>query len=319
MAAPSLSTSPLDGVAVVVPVVTPLTPEGRPDLDSMRSLLDFVLAAGVDGVLALGSSGESVALSRADREAVGAAVVEHVGARTHVMLGLPTAGTADAQEEAVRLAALGPSSLLAAVPAGLRLSDAELRRHIEAIAAAGAPVVAYDVPGRAGWPMEIATVAALAADGTAVALKDSTGDIVKARRYVRALAGHSGFRMLTGCEEVIDGSLLAGYHGSVPGLANVFPRWHVALAQAAAAGRWERASALQAEIVELMDLYFQPIPGASFMASFLGTVKEALRQLGVIAHTTSCVPVTGIDEALSAHVSAVLARAEEMQAVLVDA
>jgi len=310
--------SPLDGVAVVVPIVTPLLPDGRPDLDSLRSLLDFVLTAGVDGVLALGSSGESVSLSRADRELVGAAAVEHVGQRRHVMLGLPTAGTADAREEAARLAALGPGSILAALPAGLRHSDSELRAHFATIAGAGAPVVVYDVPGRAGAALEIPTVAALAEDGTAVALKDSTGDVVKARRYARALAGRDGFRMLTGCEEVIDGSLLAGYHGAVPGLANVFPRWHVALAQAAAEGRWERASALQAGIVELMDLYFQPIPGASFMASFLGTVKEALRQLGVIEHNVSSAPITPVDAALVAHVTQALARATELEAVLTD-
>lgn len=299
-----------------MPLVTPLLPDGTPDLGSLASLIDFVIERGVDGMLVLGSSGECVALPAAQRRQVVSAAAEHTRARAHLMVGVPTLGSADALDEARQIAAHGADSLLVAAPAGMRLSGGEMHRHFETVAGAGLPVVAYDVPARVGQALDVSTLASLASTGVIAAVKDSTGDIVKARRLVEATREQHGLLRYTGCEEVIDGSLLAGYQGAIPGLANVFPQFHVALARQATAGDWAQVSGLQAHIVKLMDLYFHPLPGGSFLAQFFASVKLALLRLGVIEHATTSSVFVQADDALRGHVDAILALATELAAGL---
>lgn len=308
-----MTRAPLPTEGVLVPLVTPMRPDHRPDLDSLRSLIDFVLGQGAVGVLVLGSSGECVALPAADRTAVATAAVEATRGRAHTMLGVPTLGSLDARDEAARLADLGADSLLVAAPAGMRLSSGELERHFTTVAEVGTPVVAYDVPARVAVGLEPSSVAALARAGVVAGLKDSTGELPKATRYAAALRDVDGVVSYTGCEECIDASLLAGYSGSIPGLANVFPQFHVALARAATAGDWSGAAARQAEIGRLLDLYFQPVPGGSFLAQFFGGVKAALVELGVIAHDTTSSVLTPVDDALRAHAARLVALGRELE------
>lgn len=298
---------------VIVPLVTPLTPERELDLDSLGRLIDHVIDAGVDGVLALGSSGECVALSASQRLEVAEYVTDYARGRTRIMLGVPAWGAADAIGEAHALAALDPDWLLVCAPGGMRLSPDEHARHFERIADAGAPVIAYDVPARVIVGLDPALIRSLGERGIVAGLKDSTGDIVKARAYADALRGLDGFERLTGCEEVIDGTLLLGYNGAVPGLANVFPEWHVALAAAAGDGRWEDAARIQGEITQLLQLYFHALPGGSFLAQFFGSVKEALRQKGVIAHATTSAEFVPADDALARHTADILALGERLR------
>jgi 4-hydroxy-tetrahydrodipicolinate synthase len=301
---------PVNGI--IVPLVTPMRPDGLPDLGSLASLIDFVLGRGAAGVLVLGSSGECIALPAAQRRRVVSFAAGCTRGRTHLMVGVPTLGSADALDEARWIADQGAGSLLVAAPAGMRLSSGELYRHFEVLAGAGAPVVAYDVPGRVGQALDADMLASLARNGVIAAVKDSTGDIVKARKLVEATREQPGLLRYTGCEEVIDGSLLAGYDGAIPGLANVFPQFHVALARLAAAGDWAQASRQQAHIMALLDLYFHPLPGGSFLAQFFASVKQALVRLGVIEHATTSPVLVQADDGLRAHVDAILALAEEL-------
>ena len=298
---------------VFVPLVTPLLPDRSPDLESLTSLIGFLLDHRVSGLLVLGSSGECAALPAADRDLVAGAAITSARGRAHVMVGVSTVGTIDASAEAKRLAGMGADSLLVAAPAGMRLAAAELERHFRALADCGAPVVAYDVPARVGIALEPHSVARLAREGVIAGIKDSTVELPKAMRYASALRGVPGFVTYTGCEECIDASMLAGYSGAIPGLANVFPWLPVALVQAAARGDWKRASTLQAAMVELLDLYSYPLQGGSFLAQFFGTVKSALVELGVIAHATSSAVFAEPDRGLHEHVARVLARSRDLE------
>lgn len=299
--------------SVIVPLITPLLADHRVDLDSLSSLLDYVLGHGVDGVLALGSSGECVTLSAAQRFEVARHVVSYTSDRAHVMLGVPAWGDADAMGEARRLAELAPDSLLICAPAGMRLSADEIAAHYRSFAGLDVPVIAYDVPSRVSVDLDPVIIGSLAADGVIRGLKDSSGDIVKARRFADATRAIEGFARYTGCEEVIDGSLLIGYHGGIPGLANVFPEWHVGLVAAAQDNRWVDATALQGDVVELLELYSCELPAAGFVARFLGAVKEALRQLGVITTSTTSSVLVQPDRGLADHVSRVLDRADVLR------
>lgn len=304
---------PLPNPGVLIPVVTPLSPDGTPDLDSFGRLLDFGLAAGVDGFLVLGSSGEAVPLAAAERYEVATKAAAHCGGRVHLMFGIVSHGTKDAIADGRRLAAIGADSLLLTAPAGLAMSQTEIEGHFRMVAGAvGAPVVAYDVPTRVGVSLSAELVARLAGDGTIAGLKDSSGDLVRGRGVCEATRHIGGFVRYTGCEQVIDGALLAGYHGTIAGLANVFPQFHVELIRRVAAGDWTGAAEVQSLIMQLLELYFHPLEYASFTAQFFAVVKEALVQLGVIAHGRTSPPLVQADDAMRAHVAAMLRLGAEL-------
>ena len=305
---------PLPTPGVLVPLVTPLHPDGTADLDSLASLIDFTTSAGVDGVLVLGSSGEWLWLAGAERAKVAERAITYGTPRTHVMLGLPHHGTADSADAAARLGALNPGSLLVSAPAGDRPSPAELARHYEQIASrVDVPLIAYEVPSRVGSVLGADLIRRLGEAGTIAGVKDSSGDIVGGRMISQATRHLPGFVSYTGCEQCIDAAMLGGFSGAIPGLANVFPEFHVELMSRAAAGDWQGAAAIQNAIIGLLDLYSHALPDASFSAQFFAVVKEALVQRGIIAHATTSRPLTQSDEGIRAHAAALLERGVELR------
>jgi 4-hydroxy-tetrahydrodipicolinate synthase len=123
----------------------------------------------------------------------------------------------------------------------------------------------------------------------------------------------AGFVRYTGCEQCIDGAMLGGYDGTIAGLANVFPEFHVELVRRAAAGDWAGAAEIQSAVVSLLDLYFHALPDASFSAQFFAVVKEALVQRGVIAHSTTSNPLTPVDDGIRRHAAQMLERGAELR------
>lgn len=293
---------------VIVPMVTPLSPDGTVDADSTASLSRFLIDAGVDGLLVLGSTGENSALSRDERRRAVSAVVAGAAGRVHVMAGVPSLGTADAAVDATEYATLGADSVLLPAPSGFALSQDELADHFRAVAtAARLPISAYHVPSRVHVNLGDDLLVALAKDGVITGIKDSSGNLGAARARSERLR-EEGLQIghFTGSEECIDGFFLGGGSGCVPGLANVVPQLHVALARSAAAGDWPAASKLQAKLIPVLEVYSHPVPGGSFIAQVFAGLKEALVQLGVIAHNTTAPPLRQGDAALSDHIRRVL-------------
>jgi 4-hydroxy-tetrahydrodipicolinate synthase len=236
-----------------------------------------------------------------------AAVVRAGAGRVPVLAGVAALGTADARADATSFAAEGADAILASAPFGFELSQRELSGHFRAMAAAapGVPIMAYEVPSRVKVSLGTGLVSELLGDGVIAGLKDSSGNIGAARLRSGALRGVPWLHY-TGAEECIDAFLLGGGNGSVPGLANVFPQFHLNLSRRAARGDWAGAREAQDLINQLLDLYFHPLPDASFSAQFFAIVKEALRQRGVIEGATTSVPFLQADQSLVQHVAAFL-------------
>lgn len=310
----ALQRVPIPMHGIVPPMVTPLLGDGRPDLDSIDSLVDYLIAGGATGILVLGSCGENGALSREHRLVVAERTIEHVARRVHVTVGLPALGLPDARVDASEYATMGADSLL--VPASFVFphSQRELVGYFSGIheAGNGAPLIAYNVPGRTGVVLEAPLLRELAAEQIIGGVKDSSGDIEGHRRLAEATSDLDGFARLSGSELSMDGVLLAGFHGVVPGLANAFIEFHVELARRAEHGDWAGASDMQGRICALFDLYMSPIGDGSFNAVVLASLKEALVQRGVIATSTTSSPFRQTDDGLRRHVADVLARAEEI-------
>lgn len=297
-------------------MVTPLLPSGAPDLESLDRLVDHLIETGVSGLLVLGSTGEAGMLDQGSREKVLHEVVERTSGRVHVMAGVPALGTQDTIDMVRRWSALEPDSLLVTAPYAFQLSATELTEHFRLVArSTSIPVLAYNIPVRVQVVLQPAWISDLAREGVIQGVKDSSGDVQAAHTLATSTSDLSGFRRYTGSEQAMDGWLLAGFDAVVPGLANPFSRFHVELTRRASVGDWSGARRVQDAVVDLPRLYQYSIPGASFTASAIASMKEALVQQGVIATSTLATPFVQPDAGLRTHVKKIVERASDLMAV----
>jgi 4-hydroxy-tetrahydrodipicolinate synthase len=290
--------APLCGV--VPPLCTPLTHNADVDRGSLHALVDRVIEAGVSAVFALGSSGEAAFLSDAQRATALAAVVEAVAGRVPVLAGVIDMTTARVADHARTAAAAGADALVATAPFYTATHPVEIADHFRRLRdAVGLPLFAYDIPSAVHTKLPAATVLALAQDGTLTGLKDSSGADGPLRRLLVELRRRGlteSFSVLTGSELTVDGALLAGAHGVVPGLGNVDPHGFVRLYEHARAGRWREAAAEQdrlAALYAITDAGDMAAMGRS--SSALGAFKAALRLLGVIDCAATAAPQVPLD------------------------
>ncbi|MFE7504686.1 dihydrodipicolinate synthase family protein [Promicromonospora sp. NPDC057488] len=281
---------------IVPPILTPLTPDGEVDTASLERLTRHLVAAGVHGVFVLGSTGEVAYLTDAQREQVVRTVVRAVDGRVPVMAGAIDLTTARVAGQARALAAAGADAVVATVPVYAINDYPEIERHLRTVAAAvDVPLFAYDVPVRVRTKLPVDLLVRLGREGVLAGVKDSSGDDVAFRRLVLAnAAAGSPLALFTGHELVVDGMLLLGADGVVPGLANVDAAAYVRLWDLAQAGKWEDARDEQDRIAALFEIVFQAA-GRSGDAAGVGAFKVAVQRQGLIDTDTLAYPLEALD------------------------
>ncbi|MFJ9407836.1 dihydrodipicolinate synthase family protein [Streptomyces sp. NPDC101393] len=302
--------APLTGV--VPPLCTPLTDTGQVDVRSLAALTEHLVSAGVDGLFVLGSTGEAAYLSDDQRRTVIETVVGTAGGRLPVLAGAIDMATARVLDHARTACGLGADAIVATAPFYTRTHPAEISDHYTRLRnAVDLPLFAYDIPPAVHTKLPSDTVLALAGEGVLAGLKDSSGDDGALRRLlVRLRAVDPAFSVLTGSELSVDGALLAGAHGVVPGLGNVDPAGYVRLYAHAREGRWRAAAAEQdrlAALFSLTDVGDENEMGRS--SSALGAFKAALHMLGVIAAPATAAPQLPLDDAANRTVRRLLEEA----------
>ncbi|MFG3164356.1 dihydrodipicolinate synthase family protein [Streptomyces sp. NPDC048232] len=295
--------TPLRGI--IPPVITPLTPAGEVDTGSVRRLAEHLITAGVHGLFLLGSSGETAYLTDAQRLTALEAVVDAAAGRVPVLAGVIETTTARVLDRAADAVRAGADALVATAPFYTRTHPVEIADHFRRIReGAGLPLFAYDIPVAVHTKLPRDVVLGLAADGTLAGLKDSSGDEGSLRRLLVELRPRTpDFSVLTGSELTVDGALLAGADGVVPGLGNVDAHGYVRLYAAARAGDWAAARAEQhrlAALFALTDAGDPALMGPS--SSALGAFKAAARLLGLIDCAATAAPQVPLDEAAVARV-----------------
>lgn len=283
---------------VVPPVLTPLTDDGELDLPSLERLVTRMLEAGVHGLFALGSSSETVFFDDARRTAVLEAVSGIVAGQVPVLAGVIETQL-DRVLTHVRVAErVGAAGVVATAPFYAITGPDEVEAHFRGIAAAtDLPVWAYDIPVCTHYKLAPDLLARLGAEGVLTGVKDSSGDDVSFRRLaMQNSAAGEPLTLLTGHEVVVDGSYLAGAHGSVPGLGNVDPGGYVRMHEAAVAGDWATVRQEQDRLAELFEIVFVPTDKTG-PAAGIGAFKTALRHLGVIDSNRMAPPMASLGEA----------------------
>ena len=250
------TTAPRPG-GVVVPLVTPLLPDGRVNEPVLRDVVD-ALVPDLDGLFALGSSGELAWLPDDVAMRVARVAVDRVAGRIPVYIGVSDTGTARTLERAARFADAGADYLVVTTPFYYPVvSEARLVDHFAAVAdRTPAPIVLYNIPSHTHCRLTPAVVEALSDHPRIAGIKDSTGDWAA---FDRILALRSdGFHVLQGHERLAAVSLWAGADGLITSVANFAPRLLQALAASIREdGRRSESLALQASIRRLAEVFAQ--------------------------------------------------------------
>jgi 4-hydroxy-tetrahydrodipicolinate synthase len=277
---------------IIPPMCTPFSDAGEIDTQSVRTLAEHLIAGGVHGIFALGSSGECASLTARQRQVVLGELLAAVSGRVPVLVGILDTSTERCVEHGLAARAAGADALVLAPTFYYRVGQAELIDLYRAVrAAVDLPLIAYDVPATVNVKLETATIKQLAEEGVIAGLKDSSGATELFRRVLLATRGTS-FRVFTGSELIVDACLRMGAHGSVPGLANIFPAEYVQIYNLSRDGEWDAAAALQERLLAcFFELIGQGDPGFSASSSALGGFKTGLKLRGAIASTRVAAPL----------------------------
>lgn len=262
----------------LVAVVTPMRPDGAIDFGAWSRLLDFHLANGTRGVVVGGTTGESPTLTDPELHELLVTAIERTRGRAQVIAGAGLSGTAATVERVRWISGLGVDGLLVVTPAYNKPTQEGLFQHFSAVAAAaGKPVLLYNVPGRTAVDMLPVTTARLARVPGIAAIKEAVADIGRIRELV-ALCG-PGFDVLSGDDATAREALLAGARGVISVTANVAPLQMSELVAAALAGDAAGAARIDGPLGALHESLFveaNPIP-VKWVLSEMGLIDAGIR------------------------------------------
>jgi len=273
----------------IAAAVTPLRDE-RPDAAAVPPYVDFLAGHGVDGVLALGTTGEGVMFAPRQRVEIAEAFLAAAAGRIEVAVHVGAQTTRDTVALAEHAAGAGAAAVAVIAPPYFALDEDELLAHFVAAAAACAPVpfYLYEFEARSGYAIPVAVVERLRERAPNLAgLKVSDSPWAKVAPYLL-----EGLDVFVGAEALLVEGLAAGAAGAVSGLAASFPDAVVPLVRAPSAELGEKARALRASLSRL------PFHAAS---------KTALGLRGVPVTAEVCAPLRGLSGAEQEEVERIVA------------
>jgi 4-hydroxy-tetrahydrodipicolinate synthase len=286
----------------ITALATPFTASGELDFEAWDRLLEAQIAAGTQGVVVAGSTGEANALSDDEYETLLRRAVSVVAGRIPVLAGTGLSNTAKTIELTRRAAAFGADAALVVTPPYVRPTQAGLVAHYRAVADDGAlPVVLYNVPGRTGCDLLPATVAELVPHPRIVAIKEA---VAEPGRMTELLALRSpSFAILSGDDPTAARAMLAGADGLISVASNAIPAAMRRLCDLACAGARAEAQVCDAELQSIFDFLGvepNPIP-----------IKAILARQG-IGHGLR-LPLTALSQVHAAAADVAVARIAEIE------
>ncbi|MFD0252239.1 4-hydroxy-tetrahydrodipicolinate synthase [Streptomyces sp. NPDC127113] len=251
-------------------MITPFTDSGALDLDGAQRLADRLVAAGCDGLVLSGTTGESPTTTDAEKSALVTAVREAVGDRAALVAGVGTADTRHTVELALAAEKAGADGLLVVAPYYSRPPQDALEAHFREIAdACGLPLALYDIPGRTGARIEPDTLVRLAGHPRIVAVKDCSYDLLGTQKVL----SRTGLAYYAGCDEQILALYALGATGYVSTVANAVPGLFRALLDAFDAGDTTGAARLQRRALALIEpMMAAGLPGTVTTKALLGAL-----------------------------------------------
>jgi 4-hydroxy-tetrahydrodipicolinate synthase len=265
-------------------LVTPFTADGALDEAAYRRLVAWQVSAGIDGVVPVGTTGESPTLSQEERDrcieiAVQTVAAHPSGGRIPVIAGTGSNDTRASIAATQRAAALGADAALIVTPYYNKPDQRMLEAHFRAIADDGAlPIVVYNVPSRTGVNVEAATLLRLAEHPRILAVKEASANMDQIATILRERP--AGFSVMAGDDVWTLPMLAMGGDGVICTCANEIPGEMAAMCAAALAGDWDTARRIHERWLPLMKANFvggpNPVPVKAAL-SLMGLTTDIVR------------------------------------------
>ena len=273
-------------------MVTPFARDGSVDYGRLRDIVGAQVAAGVEGLCAVGTSGESPTLTHEEHHKVIEKTVEFAAGKALVVAGTGANSTAEAVSlTRAAIAAGGSDACLQVTPYYNKPNAEGIYRHFMTVADLGLPVILYNVPGRTGREIPLDVVVRLARHPNVVAIKEAAGSVDRVSAIKEAVPD---FTVLSGDDSLALPMISVGASGVVSVASNVIPREMGDMVRLALAGDFAGARALHAKYYRLFrDLFIDVNP---VMA------KEALAMMGRIERVFR-LPLCETDDASRARLS----------------
>jgi len=261
-------------------LVTPMTESGEVDYEGFRRLIQFQITEGIDGIVPLGTTGESPTLDEDEEEKLIEIAMKTAGGKIPVIVGAGSNDTKHMVSYVQRAKRHGADAALVVTPYYNRPNDDGLIRHFEAAAKAGIPIIVYNIASRTGRNIPTPLMKEIAKIPGVAGVKESSGDINQMGDVIREIAipkkAEGGkFSVLSGDDAFILPLAALGGDGVISTISNLLPKKVTTLTRAALDGRYEEARSLHYELIPFMKAAFietNPVP-----------IKQALTWAGLPA------------------------------------
>lgn len=286
----------------LVALITPMNQDGIINYEQLHDLIDWHIENGTDGIVAVGTTGESATLPVEEHLAVIEATVKHVNKRVPVIAGTGANNTVEAIALSKAAEQAGADYTLSVVPYYNKPSQEGIYQHFKAIAeATSIPMVIYNVPGRTVVSMSNDTIVRLAEIPNIVGVKEASGNIGNNIELINSVP--EGFVVLSGDDPTGLPFMLCGGHGVVTVAANVAPKLFADMCRAALEGDIATARRLNEQLIPIYNTMFcEPSPAApKWGLSLLGKCEPHVR-----------LPLVALTEAGQAKVRAALEKSGQI-------
>ena len=256
-------------------IVTPFNKDGSVDFDKLREHVEFQIENGIDGIVPVGTTGESPTLDFKDHEKVIETTIETAKGKAKVVAGTGANSTAEAIELTRHAKDAGADASLQVTPYYNKPSQAGLVKHFTAVADLGLPIVLYNIPGRSGREIAIPTVIELAKHPNVVAVKEAGGSVDR----VSQILNGCDIDVLSGDDSLTLPMMSVGGVGVVSVASNVVPKMVADMVHSALEGKWDDARAMHRKLYPLFKVLFvdtNPIPVKAALA-IKGWMEEVYR------------------------------------------
>ncbi len=264
---------------VATALVTPMqSGDSAVDERALRSLVDFQITNGVNGLVPCGTTGESATLNHAEHHHVMDVVVEQTAGRVPVIVGAGSNSTREAISLTQHARAIGAQAALSIAPYYNKPTQEGFFQHYKAIAeSVDIPIIVYNVPGRTGSNINAETTLRIAELPGIAGIKEASGNMGQVMEILRHRPPH--FTVLSG-EDALTLPLLAlGADGAISVVSNETPRLFSTMVRLCLEGNFSEGRAIHEELLQLMNLNFiesNPIPVKGALA-IMGMIDEAYR------------------------------------------
>lgn len=262
----------------LVAIVTPMHADGTLDLASLRSLIDFHIDQGTDGIVIVGTTGESPTVDFDEHCLLIRTTVEQAAGRLPIIAGTGANCTREAIELTQQAKEAGADACLLVAPYYNKPMQEGLYQHFKAIAeAVDIPQILYNVPGRTGCDIANDTTLRLAEVPNIMGIKDATGNIERGTDLLRRAP--PGFAVYSGDDASSLALMLLGGHGTISVTANVAPKLMHEMCVAAFAGNLALARDINRKLFPLHQKLFieaNPIP-AKWVLGEMGLIEHGIR------------------------------------------